>query len=115
MLGSEVPPCRTITFDGGQFFGSLEVPGVGVFPVAGGSAAPAPAGGPMQLAGSTRFLCPGFLLVGGRVEPEEPCPGRAAGGAAEVGSDGVDGFGAGGAAPCSCVGVVSAALLTGAD
>jgi len=28
MLASAVPPCRTITFDGGQFVGALDGPGV---------------------------------------------------------------------------------------
>lgn len=66
MLGSEVPPCRTITLGGVQGVG---VPAdetgpaedtVGVEVEAGEVGA---AEAPSQLAGMTVFLCRGFLLL----------------------------------------------------
>ena len=53
--GSEVPPCCTITFDGGQFGGAVDVPVLGAFPGAAaleegepGASGPEAAGAPLQ-------------------------------------------------------------------
>src|ERR1700681_4080429 len=105
MLGSEVPPCRTITFDGGQFFEAFDVPEAGGFPAAGESAAEL-AGVLLQSAGGTLFLRHDFFRGVGWGVPEEPCPAEAAGGAAEIGGSlGVEGDWAGGAAGWSCAAV----------
>src|SRR5271169_3239316 len=104
MLGSEVPPCRTITFVGGQFVGALDVAVFGALPVAPGSVGaglePGPdwpaAGVLLQLDAVTFFLCGAFLTVVGRVCPADVC----AGGGAEDGvGDAAGGFCAGGVVP----------------
>src|ERR1700756_369744 len=102
MLESEVPPCCTITLDGGQL--------AAAFPAVGGGAeddgvAPVAAWLPVagelaQLEEATRFLCRLCLPVLGGVLPEDVLSGAVAGGVAALGrGDEVDGFCAGGAAP----------------
>src|ERR1700693_2006243 len=103
MLGSEVPPCCTITFDGGQFVAAFPVVVAGCAEVEGVEPAvgwPPVAGALTQLGGTDRLLCRVFLTVLGRVWPGDVFSGAAAGGVGAVGGwDVVDGFCAGGAAP----------------
>jgi hypothetical protein len=66
MLGSDVPPCRTITFDGGQFTGRLAVPVLAVLAAEGelvGAAFCGLAGVAAQSAEETFFLWGGRLAV----------------------------------------------------
>jgi hypothetical protein len=103
MLESEVPPCRTITLDGGQFVAALSaaVGGGAEFEEAEPAVASPPVAGVLtQLAEATRFLCRPFLPVLGGVCPEEVFSGAVGEGVAVVGGwDGVDGFCAGAAPP----------------
>ena len=77
MFGSEVPPRRTIIFDGGQFVEPLAAPAGGAGPPAlasGGAEADeaepaavetvAGAAALLQLAETVFFLCRGFLADG---------------------------------------------------
>jgi hypothetical protein len=102
MLESEVPPCCTITLEGGQFVAALPA-AVGGGPEFEGAepAADWPLGDGVltQLPETTRFLCRLCLPVLGGVCPEEVFSGAVAGGAALGAGDGVDGFCAGAAAP----------------
>jgi len=98
MLGSAVPPCRTITFDGGQFVEALGVPAVAAFPAASEDGAPdelefeaawpEAAGVLLQFDAVTLFLRRRLFVVDGFL-PAGDVPAVAADGSWEV-FDGVD-------------------------
>src|ERR1700686_578077 len=102
MLESEVPPCCTITLDGGQFVAALPsvVGGGAEFEGAEPAAAWPPVAGVLtQLDETTCFLCRLCLPVLGGVCPEDVFSGAVGEGVAVVGGgEGVDGFCAGAAA-----------------
>src|SRR5579864_8789851 len=115
MLGSAVPPCFTITFDGGQFVGAPAVAGAEAFTAAAGSdgagfgeveldaAWPPVTGMQLELEGTVFFLCRfGAVCAFG---PEGAFAGGAAEGACDV-------LGVCGGA--SCVSAVLEAWLAGA-
>jgi hypothetical protein len=106
MAGSEVPPWRTIIFEGGQLAGALGAPAVEAVPPADGFADPEldevePAvgfevvGAGSQFDGVNFFLC-GRCLAGGEFFVEGAC---AASDVGDAGFDITEGFCAGGVLP----------------